>query len=84
MANKCMELINENFGFSSPLRSIGLRAINLKDTFESYQTEMFTDFKAAEERQAVEDKVFLIKQKYCKDSIVRGATVNINIRDRDE
>ena len=84
MANKCMELINENFGFSSPLRSIGLRAINLKDTFESYQTDMFTDFKAAEERQAVEDKVFLIKQKYGKDSIVRGATVNINIRDRDE
>ncbi|MBR6694056.1 MAG: DNA polymerase IV [Clostridia bacterium] len=84
MANKCMELINDNFGFSVPLRSIGFRAINLKNSTSAYQTDIFTDFKETEEREEVEDRIFEIKKKYGKGSIVRGTTVNTHIRDRDE
>ncbi len=84
MANKCMELIENHFGFSVPLRSIGFRAINLKDAAEPYQTDIFTDFKETEEMEDVEDKIFEIKKKYGKGSIVRGTTVNTEIRDRDE
>ncbi len=84
MANKCMELIKQNFGFSVPLRSIGFRAINLKDGAVSYQTDIFTDFKDAEEKEEIEDKIFKIREKYGKDSIVRGTTVHIDIHDRDE
>ncbi|MBQ8551091.1 MAG: DNA polymerase IV [Clostridia bacterium] len=84
MAEKCMELIENNFGFSVPLRSIGFRAINLKDAAAPYQTDIFTDFHEAESREEVEDKIFEIRQKYGKDSIVRGTTVNTHIHDRDE
>lgn len=84
MANKCMELIEQNFGFSVPLRSIGFRAINLKDSAASYQTDIFTDFKQTEEKEEVEDKIFEIRKKYGKGSIVRGTTVNTHIHDRDE
>lgn len=78
MANKCLELINKNFGFSLPLRSIGFRAINLTDGSQSYQTDMFTDFESIEEKEEIEDKIFEIRKKYGKGSIVRGTTVNIN------
>ena len=84
MANECMELIKQNFGFSVPLRSIGFRAINLKDGATAYQTDIFTDFKASEEREEIEDKIFEIRKKYGRDSIVRGTTVNTHIHDRDE
>jgi DNA polymerase-4 len=84
MAEKCMELIENNFGFSVPLRSIGFRAINLKDAAASYQTDIFTDFHESESREEVEDKIFEIRKKYGKDSIVRGTTVNTHIHDRDE
>ncbi len=78
MAKKCMEIINRNFGFSVPLRSIGLRAINLNDGMVSYQTDIFTDVLKKEHDEQVEDKIFEIRKKYGSDSIIRGTTVDLN------
>ncbi len=75
MAKKCMEILNRNSGFSVPLRSIGLRAINLKDGMTSYQTDIFTDTQKSERAEEIEDKIFEIRNKYGSDSILRGTTI---------
>lgn len=84
MAKKCMEIIEKNFGFSEPLRSIGLRAINLKESGTAYQTDIFREPQREEREEKIEDKVFEIRQKFGKDSILRGTTININTHDREE
>lgn len=75
MAKKCMELINANFGYSVPLRSVGFRATNLCDGNTAYQTDMFTDTTSQEQKEEVEDKIFAIRGKYGRDSVIRGTTV---------
>lgn len=84
MAKKCMEIIENNFGFSEPLRSIGLRAINLKKSGTAYQTDIFSAVENEERAEKIEDKIFEIRQKFGKDSIQRGTTINVNTHDRDE
>lgn len=75
MAKKCMEIIKQNFGFATPLRSVGLRAINLTDGITPYQTDIFNDFTQEEEKSRVEDKIFEIRKKYGSDSVIRGTTI---------
>lgn len=77
MAKKCMEIIKENFGFITPLRSVGLRAINLTDGKSPYQTDIFNDFSKSEEADKVEDKIFEIRKKYGSDSVIRGTTIKL-------
>ena len=75
MAKKCMELINANFGYAVPLRSVGLRATNLTDSYSSYQTDMFTDTTALEQKEQIEDKIFEIRDKFGHQSVIRGTTI---------
>lgn len=76
MAKKCMEILKENFGFTTPLRSVGLRAINLTDGITPYQTDIFNDFSKSEKEGKIEDKIFEIRKKYGSDSVIRGTTIN--------
>lgn len=75
MAKKCMELINSNFGYSEPLRSVGLRAVNLTDSGSAYQTDIFFDLETEQKREQIENEVFTIRDKFGHDSIIRGTTV---------
>ncbi len=75
MAKKCMELMKSNFGFSAPLRSVGLRAINLTDSNSAYQTDIFFDAQTAVREEHIEDEIFAIRDRFGHDSIIRGATV---------
>lgn len=84
MAKKCMELINTNFGYSSPLRSVGLRAINLSDAKNAYQTDIFRNFDDDEKEENIESKIFAIRNKYGTDSLKRGTTAYLKKNLRNE
>lgn len=75
MAKKSLDIIKRNFGFSVPLRSIGLRAVNLKDSNSAYQTDIFTNAQELEHNEGIEDKIYEIRKKYGTDSILRGTVV---------
>ena len=75
MAKKCMELINNNFGYSVPLRSVGFRATNLCGNNAAYQTDIFTNTDAIEHQEELEDKIFEIRDKFGHGSVIRGTTV---------
>ncbi len=75
MAKKCMEIIDNNFSFSVPLRSVGLRAINLSDGMNAYQTDIFCDLDYEKKLEKIENKIFEIRKKYGSESILRGTTV---------
>ena len=62
-----------------PLRSIGIRAIDLINESTPRQTTMFRDEKKAEKMEALELTVDKIRSKYGKESIVRSVILSDNI-----
>lgn len=75
LAERGMELLSEHFDFSRPLRSVGLRAINLKDCQTAVQEDIFgnADRLAAEER--MESSLYELRKKFGSSSITRAAEV---------
>ncbi len=67
-----LNLLNENTDFSPPLRSIGIRAINLSSVKEPFQTCLFRDEVEEEKKESLEKAIEAIREKYGKESIVRS------------
>ena len=70
-----MKIFRENYYWDLPLRSVGLRAINLKDELVGIQQDLFTDSALEEKTEKIEDSIYSIREKYGKNSIKRGRTI---------
>ena len=70
-----MKIFRENYYWDLPLRSVGLRAINLKDELVGVQQDLFTDSALEEKSEKIEDSIHTIREKYGKNSIKRGRTL---------
>lgn len=70
-----MKIFRENYYWDLPLRSVGLRAINLKDELIGVQQDLFTDSAVEERVEKIEDSIHTIREKYGKNSIKRGRTI---------
>ena len=70
------ELFCKNYAFSEPLRSVGLRAISLKDTNSAVQQDIFGDSDNQAELEKIETSIYELRKKFGKGSIKRGTTID--------
>lgn len=76
LAKEGFELFKANYVFGEPLRSVGLRAINLKDNESAVQQDLFGEEERQAELEKIEDCVYELRKKFGKSGIKRGTTVN--------
>lgn len=75
LAKRGFELFKENYRFSEPLRSVGIRAINLKSEESAVQQNIFGDTEKDFIESKIEDSIYSVREKFGKSSIKRGTTV---------
>lgn len=73
IAERGMELLNEHFGFTEPLRSVGLRAINLREYQTAIQEDIFGDSEKRETEEKIESSIYELRKKFGSTSITRAA-----------
>lgn len=74
-----LSLLNEKHDFATPLRSIGIRAIDLSPSDTPLQTSLFRDEKKEAKKESLELTVDAIREKYGKGSIVRSVILTDNL-----
>lgn len=72
IAKRGFELFKEQYHFDEPLRSVGLRVINLKDEATAEQIDIFGEKESDHKTEQVEDSLYKVRQKFGKDAIKRG------------
>ena len=75
LVKKGMELFDKNVFFDQPLRSVGLRAINLKDGDIAIQQDFFGALESDEKQEKIDDSVWAVKKKFGRDSLKTARTV---------
>ena len=78
LAQRGYKLFCENYTFGEPLRSVGLRAINIKDSKNAVQQDIFGDSDNEIKIEKIEDSIFELREKFGKSSIKRATTVDKN------
>ena len=73
IAERGMELLNEHFGFTEPLRSVGLRAINLRGYQTAIQEDIFGDSEKRKTEEKIESSIYELRKKFGSTSITRAA-----------
>lgn len=73
IAERGMELLNEHFGFTEPLRSVGLRAINLREYQTAIQEDIFGDSEKRKTEEKIESSIYELRKKFGSTSITRAA-----------
>lgn len=76
IAEAGMKLFKENYYWELPLRSVGIRAINLKDECVAVQQDLFGDVENERRQEKIEDSIHSIRQKYGDGVIKRGRVVD--------
>ena len=76
LAKKGMELFEKSYNWQLPLRSVGIRAIRLTDSGVGIQQDMFGTVEESAKLEKIEDQLFSIREKFGKDSIVRGRNLD--------
>ena len=74
-----LSLLSEKHDFTVPLRSIGIRAVDLSPADAPLQTSFFRDEIREEKRESLELTVDKIREKYGKNSIVRSVIMTDSI-----
>ncbi len=76
LAKKAFELFEETYDFKIPLRSVGFRAVNLKEKENiAYQQDLFGETDKSNKEEEVENTLYSVKEKFGRLSIKRGTTV---------
>lgn len=72
IAKRGIELLNQNYNFSEPLRSVGIRAIGLRES-GAVQEDVFGNSEKQAAQEKIEDSVYLLRKKFGKSSITRAS-----------
>ncbi len=75
IAESAMDIFKDNYFWEIPLRSVGVRAINLKKDGGAEQTDMFTDSNLSAKKEKIEDSIYSIREKYGRESLKRGTVI---------
>ncbi|MBO4693009.1 MAG: DNA polymerase IV [Clostridia bacterium] len=70
-----MELFDKTYKWNLPLRSVGIRAINLKDDNCAVQEDLFGESDKNEKIEKIEDSIYSVRDKFGKKSIKRGRNI---------
>lgn len=75
IAKAAQEILVENYSWELPLRSIGVRVVNLKNTVTGVQQNVFEDSALEIKKERVENSIFLIREKYGSNSLKRATVI---------
>ncbi len=75
LAQRGFELFKANYSFGEPLRSVGLRAINLKEHINAEQTNMFEDDDMNTKTEQVDECLYSVRKKFGNQSVKRGRNI---------
>lgn len=75
IAQRGIELFDECYKWNTPLRSVGLRAVNLRDSSSAIQQDLFGESSTEEKIEKIEDSIQSVRDKFGLDSIKRGRIV---------
>lgn len=75
IAEAAMDVFCENFFWEIPLRSVGVRVINLKKDGGAEQTDIFSDSELLAKRERIENSIYSIREKYGRESVKRGTVI---------
>ena len=73
IASRGIELLKENYNFSEPLRSVGIRATGLKEYETAVQQDIFGDCKRKENQEKIENSIYELRKKFVNSSISRAS-----------
>ena len=76
LADEGIKLLKSNYGFEYPLRSVGVRAINLRDYSPEYQLSFFDDRTRIIKQELIERSMDGIRDKYGDSAVVRASLLN--------
>lgn len=76
ICKEALELLKRSWDFSEPLRSIGVRAIDLSSDKTPHQFSMWFDEAQLVKKEKLELTVEKIREKYGKESIVRSVILS--------
>ncbi len=76
LAKRGYELFLNNYTFGEPLRSVGLRAINIKDNKNAVQQDIFGLEEEENKIEKIEDSIYQLREKFGNSSIKRATNVD--------
>ncbi len=76
LADEGIKLLKRNYGFEYPLRSVGVRAINLRDYSPEYQLSFFDDRVKLIKQDILERSMDKIRDRYGDSAVVRASLLN--------
>ncbi len=75
LAKRGLQLFKENYSFGESLRSVGLRAINLKENITAQQINLFESEENNLKTEQVDDSIYKVRKKFGKESVKRGRNI---------
>lgn len=78
LAKRGFKLFLQNYTFGEPLRSVGLRAINIKDSKYAVQQDIFGNEEKETKMEKIEDSIFELRERFGESSIKRATIVDKN------
>lgn len=84
IAKKGMEIFNESYLWDMPLRSVGLRAISLRDGTHAVQQDIFSEISDDTHEEDIERSIESVRERFGRDSILRGRILDNEYKSRRE
>ena len=75
LSKKGFELFKRNCSLLTPLRSVGIRAINLKDKDTYFQQSFFDLQSESENEEKIEQSIINLRDKFGESSVKRASTI---------
>ncbi len=75
IAKHGMELFDKTYRWNLPLRSVGIRAINLKGDTVAIQEDLFGASDQNEKIEKIENSIYCVRGKFGKSSVKRGRNI---------
>lgn len=79
IADAAMQLLREHYYFSTPLRSLGVRACDLVDSATGYQLSFFGDANKLARLERLESAVDELRVRFGRSAVVRARLVGADI-----
>ena len=76
LADEGIKLLKRSYGFEYPLRSVGIRAINLRDYSPEFQLSFFDDRMRLIKQDMLERSVDKVRDRYGDGAVVRASLLN--------
>ncbi len=76
LARRALQIFEENYMWSLPLRSVGFRVTGLKNENVAIQQDMFSDINEDKKAELIEDSILTLRKKFGENSIKRGRNVD--------